>query len=121
MGANGDAGSSTIGSPSTSFGARHAGDPIEAPRGDISVLIRDYPSCVGNVDIRVHLEQVDPSEMCAVPTNANADDLPSGPAVTLTAMCEPAQAFYRFSPKAPVPIAPHLLDPLKACRHLVGR
>lgn len=39
MGANGDAGSSTIDSPSTSFGALHAGDPVQAPRGDKLALI----------------------------------------------------------------------------------
>jgi len=121
MGANGDAGTLTIGSPSISFGALHAGDPVRASRGDSLALIRDYPSCVGNLDLREHLKRVDPSEMCTVSIKVYADDLPSGPAVTLSAMCEPAQAVCLVSPKAPAPVATRTPDYLKACRPPVGR
>jgi hypothetical protein len=121
MGANGDAGSLDIGSPSTSFGAFNAADPVQAPRGDNLALIRDYPSCVGNVDLKVHLKQVAPSEIRTVPTKVNVDDLPSGPAVTLGAMFESVQASCLFSPKAPASVATPTLDYLKTGRPLVGR
>ena len=126
MGANGDAGTLTIGSPSIgspsiSFGALHVGDPVRAPRADNLALIRDYPSCVGNLDLREHLKRVDPSEMCTVSTKVYADDLPSGPAVTLRAICEPAQAVCLVPPKAPALVAARTSDYLKACRPPVGR
>jgi hypothetical protein len=39
----------------------------------------------------------------------------------VSAMCEPAQAFYLVSPVAPTPLGTRLLDYLKICRPLVGR
>ena len=56
MGANVDAGSMTIGSPPDSWVARHADDPVRAPWDDNLSLIRDYPSRVGYIELRVHLK-----------------------------------------------------------------
>ena len=93
MGANGDAGTLTIGSPSISFGALHADNPV-APRGDNPALIRDDRSRIGCVDLRVHLTQVGP----ALPTKVNAEDLPFGPSVTVGTICEQPQAISERPP-----------------------
>ena len=87
MGANVDAGSMTIGSPPDSWVARHADDPVRAPWDDNLSLIRDYPSRVGYIDLRVHLKPVDPVGAAKV----DAEDLPFGPALKIGAMHESPQ------------------------------
>jgi hypothetical protein len=119
MGANGDAGRLTIGSPSASFGALHAGTSVQATLSDNLALFRDYPSSVGRVQLGVHREQMDPSSTCTVLTKVDADDLRSGPAVTFSAMCAPAQAFCLSSPQASVATGTPAI--LRARQPAVGR
>ena len=116
MGANGDAGVLIVGDGRGS-GARHADRPVQLPCSDSPALVRDHPSRIGTLDIRVHLTRVDPE----VQTKVNAEDLPSDPAVTLRAMCIPAQAICLLSSKTPAPVATRTLDDLKDGRPPVGR
>jgi len=121
MGANGDAGSATIGSPLHSWAALHADDPVLATWRDDLWLIFDSRPHIGSVDLQVQVKQVDPSEIGTVLTKVNADGLRNGPTVTFGAMCSPAQALCMFSPMAPAPVAIRTLDYLKTSRPTVGR
>ena len=73
MGANGDAGSATIGSPLHSWAALHADDPVLATWRDDLWLIFDSRPHIGSVDLQVHRGQLDAAggARCAgVKTNA---------------------------------------------------
>ena len=78
MGANGDAGSATIGSPLHSWAALHADDPVLATWRDDLWLIFDSRPHIGSVDLQVQVKQVDPSEIGTVLTKVNADGLRNG-------------------------------------------